>query len=129
MALILITHDLGVVAEVADRAAVMYAGRIVEAGSVDALFHSPAHPYLRGLLDSRPSTSMQGGELRAIPGQPPNPAALPTGCAYRPRCDRSQGRSACETVPPLAGVAPGHEAACHFAAESVLLPDPRSRVV
>lgn len=85
LALLLITHDLGVVAETADRVAVMYAGRIVEQSPVDALFSDPLHPYTRGLLGSMPGTG-QGRELRAIPGVVPPLGNLPPGCTFAPRC-------------------------------------------
>ncbi|MFC7622849.1 ABC transporter ATP-binding protein [Microlunatus sp. GCM10028923] len=118
-ALVLITHDLGVIAEVADRAVVMYAGRVVEEGTVTQLFHDPRHPYSRGLLRSRPTlAAVAGAELPAIPGQPPNPARLPEGCAFRPRCDRSAGRDACLSRPELIMIDGGHAAACHFEAET-----------
>jgi oligopeptide transport system ATP-binding protein len=87
LALILITHDLGVVAEVCERAVVMYAGRIVEAGATRTLLRRPLHPYTQGLLASRPGLRGPRPEsLHAIPGQPPNPARLPEGCAFAPRC-------------------------------------------
>ncbi|MBN9485573.1 MAG: ABC transporter ATP-binding protein, partial [Alphaproteobacteria bacterium] len=85
-AVILITHDLGVVAEVADRVAVMYAGRIVESGPVEAIFHRPRHPYTAGLLRSLPRLDTVAARLLPIEGQPPEAARLPTGCTFRPRC-------------------------------------------
>ncbi|PBC77994.1 oligopeptide transport system ATP-binding protein [Streptomyces sp. TLI_235] len=90
MGLILITHDLGVVADVADKIAVMYAGRIVETAPVDQLYKSPAHPYSRGLLDSIPRLDQKGQELYAIKGLPPNLLRIPAGCAFNPRCPRAQ---------------------------------------
>ncbi|MEE1804350.1 ABC transporter ATP-binding protein [Streptomyces sp. JV176] len=100
MGLILITHDLGVVADVADRIAVMYAGRIVETAPVHALYKAPAHPYTRGLLDSIPRLDQKGEELYAIKGLPPNLLHIPPGCAFNPRCPRA--RDVCRTeVPPL----------------------------
>ena len=97
LSLLLITHDLGVVAETADRVAVMYAGRIVEVGPVGAIFSSPQHPYTRGLLASIPGTSA-GRRLRAIEGAVPVPGAFPPGCAFHPRCpDRF---APCDSVPP-----------------------------
>ena len=128
-ALLFITHDLGVIAEMTDRVVVMYGGRVIETADVDTIFHSPSHPYTLGLLDSLPRLTDNAAELRAIPGQPPNPQALPVGCAFRPRCARSQGRAECQTVPPLIEVGRGerplspggardaHVAACHFALE------------
>ncbi|MFF4577384.1 ABC transporter ATP-binding protein [Streptomyces sp. NPDC001373] len=113
MGLILITHDLGVVADVADRIAVMYAGRIVETAPVDAVYRAPAHPYTRGLLDSIPRLDQKGQELYAIKGLPPNLLAIPPGCAFNPRCPMA--RAACRAeVPPLAGVAPDRASACFF---------------
>jgi len=87
MALVLITHDLGVVAEVADQVAVMYAGRVVERGSITELFERPAHPYTRGLLRSMPRPDRDDATLWAIPGAPPNLLGLGPGCAFRGRCD------------------------------------------
>ena len=88
MAMILITHDLGVVAGVADRIAVMYAGRIVEHADVRALYARPAHPYTEGLLDSIPRLDQRGRDLRTIPGLPPNLTRIPSGCPFHPRCPR-----------------------------------------
>ena len=117
-ALLLITHDLGVIAELADRVAVMYAGRIVEIGTVDDIFHRPRHPYTVGLLESLPRLHSTLGPLIPIPGSPPGGLSRPDGCAFRPRCVVSGGRPLCELeVPPLAPVADGHRSACHFAAE------------
>ena len=87
MGLMLITHDLGVVAEVADTVAVMYAGRVVESGIVQDVFADPAHPYTRGLLRSIPRVDKQEAQLWAIPGAPPNPLSLGPGCSFRSRCD------------------------------------------
>lgn len=86
MGVLLITHDLGVVCEVADKVAVMYAGRIVETASADALFDRPAHPYTEALLISVPQAGRIGSELPVIPGSPPVSSALPSGCAFHPRC-------------------------------------------
>ncbi|MEU9719209.1 ABC transporter ATP-binding protein [Streptomyces sp. NPDC047976] len=113
MGLILITHDLGVVADVADKIAVMYAGRIVEAAPVREIYASPAHPYTRGLLDSIPRLDQKGQELYAIKGLPPNLLAIPPGCAFNPRCPMA--RAACRAeVPPLADVGPDRASACFF---------------
>ncbi|MCS0605894.1 ABC transporter ATP-binding protein [Streptomyces sp. LP11] len=113
MGLILITHDLGVVADVADRIAVMYAGRIVESAPVHDIYKAPAHPYTRGLLDSIPRLDHKGRELYAIKGLPPDLAAVPPGCAFHPRCPMA--RDVCRTdVPPLHAVADGRGSACHF---------------
>jgi peptide/nickel transport system ATP-binding protein len=118
MAIILITHDLGVVAEVADRICVMYGGRIVEDGSVEDIFYRPEHPYTLGLLNSVPRiTSGQSHRLRAIPGQPPSLIDLPSGCAFQPRCEYSSRVSsgACvEIVPALNDKGSGHLSRCHL---------------
>jgi len=116
LALILITHDLGVVAEVADRVAVMYAGRVVEDAPVRTLFSSPAHPYTKGLLASIPRLGERGSRLPALGGAPPTLAAPPTGCPFHPRC--AYGRQTCvEHVPDLRPVDDEHHSACHFAEE------------
>ncbi len=113
MGLILITHDLGVVADVADRIAVMYAGRIVESAPVHDIYKTPAHPYTRGLLDSNPRLDHKGRELYAIKGLPPNLTQVPPGCAFHPRCPLA--RDVCRTQePPLYEVSPTRGSACHF---------------
>ncbi|WP_327361731.1 ABC transporter ATP-binding protein [Streptomyces sp. NBC_01296] len=113
MGLILITHDLGVVADVADKIAVMYAGRIVEAAPVHEIYAAPAHPYTRGLLDSIPRLDQKGQELYAIKGLPPNLLNIPPGCAFNPRCPMAQ--AVCRTdVPPLAQVGQDRASACFF---------------
>ncbi|MGW4895003.1 ABC transporter ATP-binding protein [Kitasatospora sp. NPDC004240] len=125
MGLILITHDLGVVADVADKIAVMYAGRIVETAPVHELYARPAHPYTRGLLDSIPRLDQKGQELYAIKGLPPNLLRIPAGCAFNPRCPRAQ--AICRTdVPPLFDVTeddgtelPGRGSACFFWKETL----------
>jgi oligopeptide transport system ATP-binding protein len=119
MGLVLITHDLGVVAEVADRIAVMYAGRIVEQADVVELFRAPAHPYTAALMDSLPRLDLKGQTLETIKGLPPSLLDIPPGCPFHPRCFLSQGRMRCrEEVPPLRELgADGHLAACHFAEE------------
>ena len=111
--MIFITHDLGVVAELADRVAVMYAGRIVEQASVFELFADPRHPYSIGLLASQPRVDVETAELVPIPGSAPNPAAWPSGCALRTRCPRAQQVCA-DTVPALDGSGPSRLVACHF---------------
>ncbi|MCJ9749991.1 ABC transporter ATP-binding protein [Neorhizobium sp. BETTINA12A] len=111
--MIFITHDLGVVAELADRVAVMYAGRIVETANVFELFEDARHPYSVGLLASQPRIDTDEDELVPIPGSAPNPVALPSGCAFRTRCPRAEGLCA-EVVPPLEAMGPGRQAACHF---------------
>jgi len=112
LSLLLITHDLGVVAETADRVAVMYAGRIVEEAPVRDLFRAPRHPYTRGLLDSMPGLA-DGRRLHAIQGTVPDIAALPPGCAFSPRCpDRFEP---CDTAPPPPyDVGAGHRARCYL---------------
>lgn len=91
-ALIWITHDLGVVAELADRVAVMYAGRIVESGPVEQVLDAPRHPYTRGLLDSMPGATTPGARLHQINGMAPSLAGRPSGCAFRPRCTHAVTR-------------------------------------
>nr|MDT0658128.1 ABC transporter ATP-binding protein [Micromonospora sp. DSM 115978] len=117
MGVLLITHDLGVAAEIADRVAVMYAGRIVETGTVAEVLDGPAHPYTAALLRSVPDLLAPGDRLRPIPGSPPNLLVLPAGCAFHPRCDRRTAE--CETTRPArrALAAPGRTAACHHAEE------------
>jgi len=112
LALILISHDLGVLAETCDRIAVMYAGRIVETGAVDSVFADPQHPYTKRLLASLPVIGGERGLAPPIPGGPPDPGDPPAGCAFHPRCPYSQER--CLEDPPLREVVPGHSAACHF---------------
>jgi peptide/nickel transport system ATP-binding protein len=111
LTLVLVTHDLGVVAGHADRVVVMYAGRVVEEGTVEAVFDRPRHPYTRGLLGSLPSAARARGELTPIPGAPPNLAHVPAGCAFHPRCAHAEPRCQ-EAVPPLDDVDRGHRVAC-----------------
>jgi oligopeptide/dipeptide ABC transporter ATP-binding protein len=126
-AIILITHDLGLIAELADRVVVMYAGKIVELADVHTIFASPRHPYTIGLMESLPA--LTGGEsfLRPIPGQPPSLISLPPGCAFHPRCFLSQGRSRCrEETPERRRIETGeHLTACHFAEELETYESPR----
>ncbi|MEU3371044.1 ABC transporter ATP-binding protein [Streptomyces sp. NPDC006660] len=118
MGLILITHDLGVVADVADKIAVMYAGRIVEHAPVHEIYRAPAHPYTKGLLASIPRLDQKGRELYAIKGLPPNLTHIPPGCAFNPRCPMAQ--DICRTeVPPLFDVGPGRRSACFFWKETL----------
>ncbi|MFC6086873.1 ABC transporter ATP-binding protein [Sphaerisporangium aureirubrum] len=113
MGLILITHDLGVVADVADKIAVMYAGRIVEKAPVYDLYKHPAHPYSEGLLESIPRVDQKGQDLYAIKGLPPNLLNLPTGCSFHPRCPYR--RDNCVTdVPPLFEIDGARSSACHY---------------
>ncbi|NDW05671.1 ABC transporter ATP-binding protein [Jiella pacifica] len=112
-AMIFVTHDLSVVAEIADRVAVMYSGRIVETGLVDDIFDHPGHPYTRGLMDCRlHALSATSERLAAIAGTVPRPAARPSGCAFRTRCPKAAER--CETLPLPRGFAAGQTVACHF---------------
>ncbi len=100
MAIMLITHDLGVIADMADEVVVMYAGRVVEKGSVDDIFYNPQHPYTRGLLKSIPTLGgSQQDTLPSIPGSVPHPLALPAGCSFQPRC--TDRMTACERMPDL----------------------------
>jgi oligopeptide transport system ATP-binding protein len=124
MGLVLITHDLGVVNEVADKVAVMYAGAAVETGTVDDVFSRPAHPYTEGLMSSIPQVEAKGGRLQPITGQPPNLARIPSGCSFHPRCTHRRlgaaarpGEECSVDVPPLRPVLPGREAACHYSEE------------
>jgi oligopeptide transport system ATP-binding protein len=118
-ATILITHDLGLIAELADRVIVMYAGKIVELGDVTTIFASPRHPYTVGLMDSLPKLTAEEEWLRPIPGQPPSLISRPPGCPFHPRCFLSQGRPRCrEEETPLRPIAESaHLTACHFAEE------------
>jgi oligopeptide transport system ATP-binding protein len=118
MGLILITHDLGVVADVADRIVLMYAGRVVEEAQVKDLYARPAHPYAEGLLASVPRVDVRGAALTPIAGAPPNPSAIPSGCPFHPRCPRVREHCATD-VPELRTVAPEHRSACHYAEEVV----------
>ena len=116
MGMIRITHDLGVVADVADRIVVMYAGRIVEEANVYDLYGGPAHPYTVGLLESIPRIDEKGQELRTIKGLPPNLLKIPSGCAFHPRCPRAQ-QICSDERPLLRQIAPNRSSACHFAEE------------
>ena len=116
MGLILITHDLAVVGEIADRIAVMYAGRIVETGATDAVFSAPAMPYTEGLMASIARVDQKGQRLNPIVGAPPNLAHLPDGCPFHPRCPRATERCPKE-LPALREVVPGRRSACHYAEE------------
>jgi oligopeptide/dipeptide ABC transporter ATP-binding protein len=111
MSVLLVTHDLGVVAETADRVAVMYAGQVVEYAGVEAVFARPLHPYTAGLLASRPRLDETRERLPVIPGSVPNPARFPAGCRFHPRCPIAEERCAREE-PPLVVVAEGHPARC-----------------
>jgi oligopeptide/dipeptide ABC transporter ATP-binding protein len=110
MSVLLITHDLGVIAEMCDRVAVMYAGRVVEQGAVLDIFDRPAHPYTRGLLASRPKISAGANWLSTIEGTVPAVGQMGAGCSFAPRCPLAG--PACEQRPPLHEVGPAHQAAC-----------------
>ena len=116
MSVILITHDLGVVAELADRVIVMYAGRVFEQAATQDLFHRSANPYTVGLLKSTPDLSDSDAELYQIPGSPPDLANLPPGCPFADRCYRAEDKCRSE-FPPFVEVSPGHRSLCHFAEE------------
>jgi oligopeptide/dipeptide ABC transporter ATP-binding protein len=112
VAMIFITHDLGIVAKVCDKVAVMYAGQVVEQRSVDGLFNDPKHPYTRALLDAMPKLGADE-RLYGIPGHPPNLAALPGGCSFHPRCPHAF--DACRTTaPPLVSLAADQSVRCHL---------------
>ncbi|MFT5222747.1 MAG: oligopeptide transport system ATP-binding protein [Glaciecola sp.] len=119
MGLILITHDLGVVAEVAERVAVMYAGRIVEEGLLSDVFGRPAHPYTRGLMHSIPRADAKGQRLEPIQGSPPDLLRIPSGCSFHPRCEFVIDK--CSTQTPLSlsvdGFGEARRSACHRIAE------------
>jgi len=119
MGLILITHDLGVVADVADRIAVMYAGKIVEHGDVFDLYARPAHPYTKGLLESIPRLDQKGQELAAIGGLPPNLMRIPQGCPFNPRCPFVQDVCRVDPPPPLREVVHLRWSACHFSEQVI----------
>jgi oligopeptide/dipeptide ABC transporter ATP-binding protein len=114
VALIFITHNLGIVAKMCDQLAVMYGGRVIEWGPVSRLFNAPAHPYTRALLNAIPRIGDPDRRLTAIDGQPPDLSALPLGCAFAPRCPQSVARCH-EVAPPLVAPAPGRIARCWLA--------------
>ena len=114
-ATILITHDLGVIAEMADRVAVMYAGKIVETGTVHQVFSEPRHPYTIGLLTSLPRLDARAERLIPIRGNPPNARSFPSGCRFHDRCDLMGDREVCTTdMPELAAVGDNQSSRCHF---------------
>jgi oligopeptide transport system ATP-binding protein len=118
MALVLITHDLAVVAQRADDVVVMYAGTVVESGPVRDVFAAPRHPYTRGLLDSVPEHAVRGRPLPAVPGSPPELSAVPSGCVFQDRCPLVRERCVRER-PPLRASGDGRTAACHFSEELI----------
>ncbi|EHK64555.1 ABC transporter ATP-binding protein [Achromobacter arsenitoxydans] len=112
LSIVFVTHDIGAAAEIADRVAVMYGGRIVEQGALVDLLRAPRHPYTQALLKGRAHGAMQKGQrLETIPGSPPDLAALPPGCSFAPRCGHAQPRCR-EAVPDIVPVARGHEVRC-----------------
>ena len=113
MAVLFITHNLGVVAQIADRVAVMYAGQIVEQAGVEDIFARPSHPYTRALFEAIPRMDLDGQELVAIPGRVPGLDEMPNGCRFEPRCPLA--RKGCEMPQVLAAVEVGHLARCHVA--------------
>jgi peptide/nickel transport system ATP-binding protein len=117
MAMVFVTHDLGVAAEIADRVAVMYAGRIVEEGSVASVLMKPLHPYTMGLLACSIENAAPGDDIEAIRGAPPDLRALPPGCAFAPRCRFAI--AACQEPPPEWRPQPGRMARCVRAEELV----------
>ena len=114
MGLILITHDLGVVAEVADRVVVMYAGEIMEDGDINDVFHHPAHPYTLGLMDSIPRTDVHADRLTPIQGAPPDLLNIPSGCPFHPRCPFAQPRCSKDEPRPVSIGRGDHQSSCFF---------------
>jgi oligopeptide transport system ATP-binding protein len=114
MGLILITHDLGVVAEVCDRVVVMYAGEIMEDGDINDVYHHPAHPYTLGLMDSIPRPDVHTERLSPIQGAPPDLLNIPSGCPFHPRCPYAQQRCAQDDPQPVSIGGDGHESSCFF---------------
>lgn len=114
--ILLITHDLGIIAEMADYVVVMYAGRVIEKGTVDEIFHSPAHPYTIGLQKSKPTLDSDSDTLFNIPGNVPNPINMPNHCFFRERCDRCE-RKCYGDYPEMKQLSPTHFVACHLYGE------------
>jgi oligopeptide/dipeptide ABC transporter ATP-binding protein len=119
MSIMIITHDLGIVAEMADDVVVMYASKIVEYANVQELFTNPLHPYTRGLFNARPKPGTPKNEkLTIIEGMVPSPLRFPPGCKFHPRCTRGKAEPRCQTEEPaLRELRPGHWVACHFSEE------------
>jgi peptide/nickel transport system ATP-binding protein len=113
LAIVLVTHDLGVVAEVCDSVAVMYGGKVVESGSADSIYNAPQHPYTERLLQSFPDLNRPAGSLVSIPGTPPRVTELPPGCRFEPRCNKRIEICA-TTAPVMLETSSGHRAACHL---------------
>ena len=109
----LITHDLGIIAEMADFVVVMYAGRIIECGTAREIFHNPLHPYTKGLQKSKPRMDMSGEKLFSIPGNVPNPVNMPNYCYFRERCSQCTARCKGE-YPHMIQVSPTHQVACYL---------------
>jgi oligopeptide transport system ATP-binding protein len=125
-AVLLVSHDLGVISQMCDRVIVMYAGRVVEEASIATVFRAPAHPYTQALIDCLPR--LEGtARLGSIAGVMPGLGALPPGCRFHPRCPRAEARCATES-PPLRSIDAGHLAACHFAGDLVRTPGAARRL-
>ena len=119
--MVLITHDLGLVAETADRMAVMYGGRLMETSAAKLMFSAPAHPYTAGLIESLPRIDRKVNQLYSIPGFVPDLSNRPAGCVFHPRCTMSAGRVLCSTEkPPLKQMEEEHLSACHFSEGNAL---------
>ena len=115
LSLVLVTHDLGVVAEMCDDVLVMYGGTVAEYASSDTIFNYPRHPYTQRLLKAFPDIAEPGSDLASIPGNPPRLDNLPSGCRFEPRCHVGNGEPIClKQSPPLIGIEPGHQVACHL---------------
>lgn len=115
LSLVIVTHDLGVVAEMCDDVLVMYGGTVAEYANSDTIFNNPSHPYTQRLLKAFPDIAEPGSDLASIPGNPPRLDNLPTGCRFEPRCHVGNGESVClKQLPPLKEIEPGHQTACHF---------------
>lgn len=121
MAILYVTHDIGVVKYAADHISVIYTGRIVESAPKDVLFARPQHPYTRLLLESIPSRDKRGSRLQGVPGTIPNPEHIPTGCSFHPRCPIAQPVCT-ETLPPMVKIESGHRCACFFPGKDLGLP-------
>ncbi|HET91059.1 MAG TPA: ABC transporter ATP-binding protein [Chloroflexi bacterium] len=114
LSLIMVTHDLGMVAETCDDVLVMYGGMVAEKASSDVIFNTPQHPYTRRLLEAFPDVEEPDSDLASIPGNPPRLDDLPAGCRFEPRCECPERGAICaQTAPPLVELEPGHWAACH----------------
>ncbi len=125
--MILITHDLGIVAESCDSVAIMYAGKVVEYGSLEDIFDNTAHPYTKGLFNSIPSLEKDTRRLQPIRGLMPDPTNLPTGCAFHPRCPYADGLCKSE-APPVVELSPGHQCLCHHCDKGVGLYFPDEKI-